>query len=191
MADNDKKMNLRKLNQSERLKIIDKLFEGSNTLMYIFPKKFQIDGTLLRLSKLFFNFREILNLIKLDNSKGFDVNGLKNMLKDWLFDFIKIEPKITPYVHIFCFHIPEFIETHGNLNLFSMQGLEKCNGFSKVNFFRQTNRHKNTFTATLLEKMNRTNFIRLNGNINEKEQEPQEDNVSNDKYADIFDFLLE
>lgn len=196
-GDTDKKINLSKLNQNERFKIIDKFFLDSNTLMSIFPKEFQMDTTLTQLNKLFFDFRKILAIIKSDNRHNFDSNSLKSKLKEWLSDFIKIEPKITPYIHIFCFHVPEFIEIHGDLNLFSMQGLEKSNGFSKVNFFRQTNRQKSTFTTTLLEKMNRFNFIHLNGNLVEDKKElipddeKEHDEYYKDKYPDMFDFLLD
>ena len=51
---------------------------------------------------------------------------------------------------------------HGNLSLFSMQGLEKLNSFSKLNYFRSTNHNKNTLTSTLLRKINILYFIHLN-----------------------------
>ena len=186
------KLKLRKFNQNERLKLFDKLFEGEKSLTSIFPENFQTDTTLVCLNRLFFNFREILAIIKRDNSNNFDKNGLIVRLRDWLSDFIIVEPKITPYIHIFCFHVPEFIEVHGDLNLFSMQGLEHLNHFSKVNYFRQTNHNKNTFTSTLLEKMNRIEFIHLGGKLNdtdEDEDEEEEDEESKHKYDDIFDFL--
>ena len=45
-----------------------------------------------------------------------------------------------------------------------MQGLEKLNHVSKVNYFRQTNHQKN-FTPTLIKKLNRLEFINLGGKI--------------------------
>ena len=39
-----------------------------------------------------------------------------------------------------------------------MQGLESLNSFSKINYFRQTNRNKTQFTSMLLEKMNKMNY---------------------------------
>ena len=48
-----------------------------------------------------------------------------------------------------------------------MQGLEKLNDVTKNNFFRQTNRRKNEYTTTLLEKANRTEFINLKGEVSE------------------------
>ena len=54
---------------------------------------------------------------------------------------------------------------HGNLSLFSMQGLEKLNSFSKLNYFRSTNHNKNTLTSTLLRKINILYFIHLNAHF--------------------------
>lgn len=118
----------------------------------------------MRLNRLFYNFKDIISDIKKDYSQSFDKNNLEKKLKNWLKDYLKIEQNITPYIHILCFHIPEFIQKYKNLNLFSMQGMEKRNHFSKINFFRQTNHQKNSFTTILLEKMKRLDFINMNGN---------------------------
>jgi hypothetical protein len=34
---------------------------------------------------------------------------------------------VTPYIHIFVSHFHEFLELHGDLNLFNQEGLEKLN----------------------------------------------------------------
>ena len=116
---------------------------------------------------------------------------LKIKLKIWLKNYILIpdQESITPYIHILCFHIPEFIEIYGNMNLFSMQGLENLNSFSKLNYFRQTNRNVNQFTSILLEKMNRMNLYHLGGSLNIDAIVEDEDRGYNNKYNDIFDFL--
>ena len=162
-ANENSKIKLRKLNQNERLAIFEKLFQG-NSLCSIFPKNYRKDIGLNRLNRLFYNFNEILNIIKKDY-KEFDKENLNLKLKKWLKDYLSIDQSITPYIHIFFHHVPDFIEKYGNLNLFSMQGLEKKNHFVKVNYFRQTNHHKNSFTTILLEKMNRLEFIHLKAQL--------------------------
>lgn len=157
------KIKIRKLNQNERLSIFEKLFQN-NSLCSIFPKKYRKDVGLNRLNRLFCNFNEILKIIKND-LKHFDEESLRTKLKKWLKDYLSIEKTITPYIHIFCHHVPDFIEKYGNLNLFSMQGLEKKNHFVEINYFWQTNHHKNTFTTVLLEKMNRLEFIHLKAQL--------------------------
>ena len=201
IKDSKAKTKLRQLNSNERMKIFNKLFEDDKALIDLFPKKYKTDATLVCLNKLYHKFKIILEIIKRDNRQNFDKKALISLLKEWLKEFITIEPKITPYIHILCFHVPEFIEVHGNLNLFSMQGLEKLNHFAKSNYFRQTNHHKSTFTSTLLEKMNRIDFIHLGGQIDEANQEKEitdeadeeeeENEEEKDKYKDMFDFLLE
>ena len=190
--DSEKKAKLRMINSNERLKIMEKLFESQNTLASIFPKNFRKDVKILRLNILFNKFKEILDIIKLESRHNFDSNAFKKLLQEWLKKFIEVEPRITPYIHIFCFHMPEFIEVHGNLNLFSMQGLEKLNSFSKTNYFRATNHHKNTFTSTLLNKMNRIDFIHLNGELNnDVDLNGINKDAYKDSYSDMFDFLNE
>lgn len=73
---------------------------------------------------------------------------------------------ITPYIHIFVFHVPEFIAKHRNLNQFTMQGLEKLNEVKK-DFFRKTNRSKDKFTSQLLQIENHREFNSLKGKISE------------------------
>ena len=168
--DSDSIIKIRKLNQNERFRMINGLFnERGRTLASIFPIMFngnniQRDMGIQRYNKLFKEFIEIIKAIK--DFESFDKINLQERLRVWLKDFIRIEPKITPYIHIFCYHIPELIEKYSDLNIFSMQGMEKLNEFLKINFFRQTNRHLNEFPTILLEKINRKEFYHLKGKIN-------------------------
>ena len=70
---------------------------------------------------------------------------------------------ITPYIHIMVHHLPEFISTYKNLNLFSTQALEKSHNGTKINLMRQTNKKTNEFIKQLLEKENRMEFYNLKG----------------------------
>jgi hypothetical protein len=153
----DSKIKFRKLNHNERLSI----FNNMRSLNEIFPEKIQNDIGILRFTRLFNEFKEIYQIITSPHDKNFNKGALSNKLKNWLKDFIKIDPKITPYMHIFVYHIPDFIELHKDLNPFSMQGMEKSNHFAKINYFRQTNHHKNGFATILLEKLNRLEYIHL------------------------------
>lgn len=159
-------------------------------LVSLFPSQYQDDSILNSINDLCLKYRKILEIIKSQNARNL-VGNLKKRLKKWLNIFISIEKKITPYIHIFCFHIPEFIEVHEDLNLFSMQGLEHLNCFSKLNYFRQTNRKKDKFASTLLEKMNRIDFYHINGKLELNDEDIIEDVIEDEdnKYSDMFDFL--
>ena len=164
-VNNESKTKLRKLNQNERIKIINKICdqEQKTTLADIFDlKNHKEDKSILKLSHLFSEFSEITKIIK-NLHQDINMDDLKKKLRDWLKLFIQIDEKITPYIHVFCFHLPDFIEKFSSLNLFSMQGLEKSNHIAKIYFHRQTNHHKSAFTKILLEKINRKEYIHLKG----------------------------
>ncbi len=161
--DNASTIKLRKLNQNERLSI----FNNMLALEQILPLAIRNDMGILRLTRLFNEFKEIMKQITEVDENNFSLetkNELSARLKKWLHDYIRMDSKITPYIHIFVYHIPDLIESHKNLNLFSMQGMEKANHFVKINFFRQTNHQKNGFTTTLLEKLNRLEYFHLTSN---------------------------
>ena len=89
-------------------------------------------------------------MIKSDKNQRL-LQKLKIKLKIWLKNYILIpdQESSTPYIHILCFHIPEFIEIYGNMNLFSMQGLENLNSFSKLNYFILKQIHCLNFMMTI------------------------------------------
>ena len=159
-SDTKSTIKFRKLNQNERLAIFNKMGGLDQIVAVELREKMGI----LRLTRLFNEFKEIMEQIKMVYENNFDKAELSKRLKKWLHDYIAMDPKITPYIHIFVYHIPDLIEKYKNLNLFSMQGMEKSNHFAKINFFRQTNHHKNGFTKTLLEKINRMEYIHLTSN---------------------------
>jgi len=59
--------------------------------------------------------------------------------------------QMTPYLHVTCIHLHEMHKSHGNLNYFSNEGLEKLNDLSTFSFFRSTNK-RSTFIKQMLER---------------------------------------
>ena len=59
------------------------------------------------------------------------VESIKKDCFDWLllFDSVYSSHRITPYIHVFGEHLWEMVKLHGNINLFTMEGLEKLNDF--------------------------------------------------------------
>lgn len=159
----EKEFKLRKLNENERIRIFEKLC-FCNTLLKIFPNNIRKDKIIIIINDVFKEFYTIIKLFKTEEI--IDKNELEVKIKSWLRILVKIDKNITPYTHILCFHVSEFIENFKKLNLFSMQGLEKLNHITKINYFKQTNHHKN-FTTLLIKKINRMEFIHLKGNLEE------------------------
>ena len=102
-------------------------------------------------SKLWTCYWKIYNTLR--SETHFTGDFIKIKCKEFLDLFIEIYQvsKITPYIHMLSFHVPELYEKYGPLNYFSGQGLEKLNDLTTVQFFRNTNK-KESFLKQLLER---------------------------------------
>jgi hypothetical protein len=85
------------------------------------------------------------------------------MTARWLGFFIDVSEsvKVTPYIHVFCNHVHEFIQEHGNINTFNEEGLEKLNDISTLQYFRSTNKwvKEKKFILQLLLKRSRISYL--------------------------------
>lgn len=107
---------------------------------------------------------EFYSLYKcLQKNEEIDIILLKQDLLQWLSLFKNIygAKNITPYMHAFVFHMPEFINLHGNINRYNLQGLEKLNDITTQIYHRSSNK-KETFLKQILEKRNRQEFYLIN-----------------------------
>ena len=56
--------------------------------------------------------------------------------------YISVSDKnVTPYMHVLVAHLPKLMKDHGNIRMFSQQGLEKLNDDITKDYFKSTN-HK-------------------------------------------------
>ena len=100
-----------------------------------------------------------------DNPRN-SIERLKDDLKTWLGFYLTLKDgKITPYVHAFVFHVPEFLEKYHDINVFNLQGLEKLNDLSTIYYQRSTNKQRKnkSYLLQLLQKRNRIEFFKLSG----------------------------
>ena len=166
-------LKLRSLNGNERFEIfknihITKLF-SSHTFEKDDRQKFQ------KTEYLWGEFFEIYIYIKnfdLDEEgekyrfgSEFIIKLLSIRLKAWLDLYTEIYPvnSITPYMHIFVYHLPEYLKLYKNINLFNLQGLERLNQVTIKYYHRSTNKHKNNFKwlRQLLNKRLRIEYYLL------------------------------
>ena len=121
-------------------------------------------------SSLWSKFWEIDTLLRSD--ENYSPEDLENKTKEFhnYFTTAYHLEKMTPYIHIFCFHLHESYRNFGNLNYFSAQGLEKLNDLSTFDFFGGTNKHKD-FIKQMLEKDFRIAFLedKFDENFSRKE----------------------
>lgn len=58
-------------------------------------------------------------------------------------------------MHAFSMHVSEFLKLHGNISMFSQQGLEKLNDITTIHFQHASNHREQEALKQLLEKRNR------------------------------------
>ena len=99
-----------------------------------------------------------------------EIDQLQLDLIHWMNTFLSVYQSrhVTPYMHSFVSHVPEFLTLYGNLTQFTQQGMEKLNDISTQYYFRATNHHKHESLTQLLLKRNRIEELEDGGNIRQK-----------------------
>ena len=84
-----------------------------------------------------------------------DVDGCS--AKSWVTSFLKLyqTKDITPYIHAFSMHVPQFLRLYGNIVSFTQQGLEKLNELTTKYFQSASNHREMESLNQILEKHNR------------------------------------
>lgn len=166
------KYKLRSLNSNERAICFNKLIDVK--IRILFPELENETATCL--NYVFANFMETIDSIKRNEYNATNIITLKDNLFRWLGCYVKLMPslnrQITPYIHCYVFHMPEFIVNFREINLYNLQGLEKLNDFSTQIYHSATNKHKidKSFIIQMIRKRNRMEFYDLKGNETEINQ---------------------
>ena len=107
------------LNRNEKLKVMNSLPDCFDDLL---PS-----NTAVPLKTLWRNF---LKIYKQLSSEAPDLNMLETEPRAWIQDFLSFtttleghqKSSVTPYMHVFAYHVPDQIRRHGNIKRFSGQG---------------------------------------------------------------------
>ena len=85
--------------------------------------------------------------------------------KHWVESFVSVyqAKDVTPYMHAFAIHVPEFMALHGDVVAFTQQGLEKLNDITTQHFQRASNYRDYEALKQILEKWNRIEALEDNG----------------------------
>lgn len=142
-----KKIKLRSFNGNEIINILEKTSICLPQIFPLIPNIYNISGLWLEFISIYKQLKE--NYLEL-------IDNLEERLFHWLalFKCTYISKHITPYIHAFVFHLPEFYKLHGDINLFNQQGLEKLNDLSTLSFHRGSNKDE-TYLKQLINKRNR------------------------------------
>lgn len=113
-----------------------------------------------RINKISLLWKDYFNLYNNFKTVIQNLEELEKKLFKWHSLFLKcyFPHHITPYMHAFVFHLPEFVKLHKNISLFSLQGLEKFNDVSTSIYHRCTNKKNDEkkYLKQMIEKQNRT-----------------------------------
>jgi hypothetical protein len=140
---------LRSLNGLERLKILEQI-----NLVELLP---ELDDV-VSVQNLWKDFFYIY--VSLKNQNGYPNEKMARIIQEQTLDWIQLfketyRPEhITPYMHDFVKHLHQMISIHGDISLWSMQGLEKLNDMTTRHYFCSTNRSE-YFLNQLINKRNR------------------------------------
>ena len=70
---------------------------------------------------------------------------------------------VTPYVHVFAMHVPQFIRLYRNITKFTQHGLEKLNDLTTKQYLRSTNHRETEALVQLIENRNRLEELEAKG----------------------------
>ena len=86
-------------------------------------------------------------------------------IKNWVDLFLKQyqTKNVTPYIHAFAHHVPEFIQRYGSICKFNQQGLEKLNDLTTQHYLRGTNHRELEALTQVMQKRNRMEELENNG----------------------------
>ena len=100
------------------------------------------------------NIFELINYLNEPecNSVEFDCRA-----KTWVHRFTSLyqSKDVTPYMHTFAMHVSKFIDLHGNITMFTQQGLEKLNDITTIHYQRSSNHRNTDALRQILGKWNR------------------------------------
>ena len=119
----------------------------------------------ITIQKLWDNFSKLICEIKEDFREDSKIELYAAAIKSWISEYndIYTAASVTPYMHAFSQHIPEFLKLYGNINIFNQQGLEKYNDQSSRDYFRSTNHRNLESLRQMLLKKNRVQLLEAMG----------------------------
>ena len=100
-----------------------------------FPQRFPSIPNIEKIQFIWTEFRRLNSLLSSDSFSSADITTFAEDAKLWQTKFLHVyqTKNITPYMHAFVSHVPEFLKIHGAIAPYTQQGLEKLN--DSLNFF--------------------------------------------------------
>ena len=152
-SDDSKKLKWRDLTGPEKTRLFTNV-----DLPRTFPQLPNVD----KIQNLWMEFWRLFNKLR-----GYecDPDHLQRDAKSWVSDFLVLyqTKNVTPYVHAFVHHVPEFIKHYGNVASYTQEGMEKLNDITTKHYQRSTNHRDMESLKQVLEKKNRIEELETSG----------------------------
>ncbi|CAB4030363.1 Hypothetical predicted protein [Paramuricea clavata] len=105
------------------------------------------------------DFYELYKTINKEHLSEEEINNYFDKAKAWVKLFISLSPKrkgynksrVTPYLHIMVYHVPQFLRLFKTMRIFSGQGVEKNNDVARSTVLRKSNKLDSTSDVLKLE----------------------------------------
>ena len=128
-------------------------------IVELFPELKNAD----KIQELWNDFKSIYDTLWSDKIMSeMEIKDFTKRATAWitLFTSMYQTKNVTPYMHVLVAHLPKLMKDHGNIRMFSQQGLEKLNDDITKDYFKSTN-HKSGEDSLrqILFKLNRLEYL--------------------------------
>ena len=105
------------------------------------------------------DFYSILTCIKSEQLP--DLDYMERLINKWFVKYVSLYGKanVTPYIHMFNYHLIDLYKKYGNINYFNTQGLEKLNDLSTMDYFKTTNK-RDDYCFQILKRNMRMDYLK-------------------------------
>ena len=136
------------------------------------PQRFPSILNIEKIMGIWTEFHRLNSQLSSDSYTSVEISVFE-VVKSWRSKFLEVyqSKNVTPYMHAFVAHVPEFLGIHGAIVLYTQQGLEKLND-SLTKFYYLGSNHRETEALTqMLQKANRLTHLSENGCQRSKQQQ--------------------
>jgi hypothetical protein len=165
-----------------RIKVFERIIKDDSFLKLLKSMKVRKADEIYLLWK---DFYLILRSIKSHELPNLDYTQV--LINNWFVRYVSVytQTNVTPYIHMFNYHLMDQYKKYGNINFFNTQGIEKLNDISTQDFFKATN--KKEYCAQILQRYLRLDFLDSILKFKPKRKYTRLSNLDNSSNSNLID----
>ena len=119
------------------------------------PKVFPTIPHITKIQFIWEEFRRLNSLLSSERFTESEIASFAESAKLWRSKFLEVyqSKNVTPYMHAFVSHVPEFLQILGTIVPFTQQGLEKLNDNLTQYFYHASNHRDLEALMQMLQKV--------------------------------------